>query len=349
MIRRQQAPRKAARAANGEAVSEGGWPAAARGTGPTRQAGFTLLEILITIAIMSMLITAAVQAFQSITHAEERAQAGLGRSRSALVLLDRVERELVGTVLVPQVEQAEPVPQPYIFLASDRTTANSDTDAVRFVTLTASRAPASPPASGPRVVTYSVREAAYDLLDELDQGDRLELVRQEDPLSNVPEREIIVRDGQVVAEDVASFRLRYKSESGAWLDGWDSSDTSSLDELPLSVEVAVRLWEQNPDGDLVHGEEYSRTIELPLRPVDFLRPEGQEGAEACGKTLEQCWREDLRDVVDLMSATGQRVQDLYESIPPPTCWNSDSPDMLSLKAALEELEDVDDNIGSSCE
>ncbi len=312
------------------------------------QAGFTLLEILITIAIMSMLITAAVQAFRSITRAEERAQAGVGRARSALVLLDRMEREFVGTVLLPQVEQAEPVPQPYVFLASDRTSENSDSDAVRSVTLTASRAPASPPPSGPRVVTYAIREAESDPLDELDQGLRLELVRQEDPLSNLPEREILVRDGQVVAEDVASFRLRYQSESGAWLDDWDSTAASSLDEVPLSVEVAVRLWEQNPDGDLVHGEEYSRRIELPLRPVDFLRPERQEDAETCGKTLEQCWREDLRAAVDLMSAAGRRVQDLYESIPPATCWNSDSPDLLSLKAALEELEDVDNNIGNSC-
>ncbi len=313
------------------------------------QVGFTLLEILITIAIMSMLITAAVQAFQSITRAEARAHAGVGRARSAQVLLDRMERELVGTVLVPQIEQAEPVPQPYVFLASDRTTENSDSDAVRFVTLTASRAPGSLPVSGPRVVTYAVREADFDPLDELDHGGRLELVRQEDPLSDVPEREIIMHDGQVVAEDVASFRLRYKSESEAWLDGWDSTDASSLDEVPLSVEIAVRLWEQNLDGDLVHGEEYSRKIELPLRPVDFLRPEGQRDAEACGKTLEQCWREDLRNAVDLMSANGRRVQDLYESIPPATCWNSDDSDLLSLKAALEELEGVDDNIGSSCE
>ena len=116
-----------------------------------------------------------------------------------------------------------------------------------------------------------------------------------------------MRDGQVVAEDVASFGLRYKSDSEAWLDGWDSTDASRLDEVPLSVEVAVRLWEQNPDGDFVHGEEYSRTIELPLRPADFLRPEGNEDAQACGKTVEQCWREDLRNAVDLMSAIGRRA------------------------------------------
>ena len=298
---------------------------------------------------MSMLITTAVQAFRSITQAEKRAHAGVGRARSAQVLLDRMERELVGTVLLPQVEQEEPAPQPYVFMASDRTTQNSDADAVRFVTLTATRAPDSAPASGPRVVTYAVREAASDLRDELHEGSRLELVRQEDPLSNVPEREISMRDGQVVAEDVASFGLRYQSDSEAWLDVWDSTDASSQDEVPLSVEVAVRLWEHNPDGDLVHGEEYSRRIELPLRPSHFLRPEGQQDAQVCGKTVEQCWREDLRDAVSSLSATGRRAQDLYESIPPATCWNSDDPDLLSLKAALEELEDVDDNIGSSCE
>lgn len=308
-------------------------------TVPRQRAGFTLLEILITIAIMSMLITAAVQAFQSITRAEERARAGVGRARAALVLLDRVERELVGTVLVPQLDAEELFPQPYVFLAEDRTSRESDVDALRFVTLTASRALASDAKTGPRMISYAVREAEPLSLGEPDHGALLELVRREDPLHDEPEREISAYDGQVVAEKVAGFQLRFQDESsGTWVGEWDSTAPPNLDDVPVNVEVSVTLWERDPTGDLIRGEEYRRIVALPLRPVDFLPPAAQLQDEACGVTVAQCWRENLSEAVDLSSATGRRIQGFYDAIPPSTCWNTSDPDLLALKAALEELD-----------
>jgi prepilin-type N-terminal cleavage/methylation domain-containing protein len=308
-------------------------------TVPRQQAGFTLLEILITIAIMSMLITAAVQAFQSITRAEERARAGVGRTRAALVLLDRVERELVGTVLVPQLDEEEPLPQPYVFLAEDRSSSGSNADALRFVTLTASRALASDAKTGPRMISYAVREAEPLSLGELDGDTPLELVRREDPLHHEPEQEISAYDGQVVAENVAGFQLRFQDEStGTWVGEWDSTAPPNLDEVPLSVEVAVTLWERDATGDLIRGEEYQRLVALPLRPLDFLPPEAQLQDEDCGKTVAQCWRENLREAVDLSSGSGRRIQSLYDAVPPSTCWNTSDPELLALKAALEELD-----------
>lgn len=308
-------------------------------TVPRQRAGFTLLEILITIAIMSMLITAAVQAFQSITRAEERARAGVGRARAALVLLDRVERELVGTVLVPQLDPEEPRPQPYVFLAEDRGSGDSDADALRFVTLTASRALASDAKAGPRMISYTTREAEPPSLGEPDDGTLLELVRREDPLHDEPEREISAHDGQVVAEKVARFQLRFQEESSrTWVGEWDSTAPPNLDEVPVNVEVAVTLWERDATGDLVRGEEYRRLVALPLRPVDFLPPAAQLQGEACGKTVAQCWRENLSEAVNRSSAAGRRIQSLYDAIPPSTCWNTSDPELFALKAALEELD-----------
>ncbi len=300
--------------------------------------GFTLLEMLITIAIMSMLITAAVQAFQSIIRAEERARAGVGRSRSARVLLDRIERELVGTLLVPRPQGEEPGAQPYVFLGEPHTSDNLDAHALQFVTLTASRAPNSAWAGGPRVVSYAIREADPDEFEELDHGTLLELLRGEEPLSEETEPELGVREGQIVAEAIAGFRLRFQDESDeAWVDRWDSTEPPHIDELPLSVEVGVMLWERDPDGRLVAGPEHIRRVELRMRPTDFVPPEARL-EEVCGKTVGQCWRENIAEAIDPESADGRRLQSLYERIPASLCWNDFDEELSALKTALAELD-----------
>ncbi len=311
--------------------------------GAARGDGFTLLEILITIAIMSLLITTAVQAFQSITRAEERARAGVGRARAAQVLLDRLERELVGTVLVPGPESEEPVAHPFLFVAEDRSSGNS---AVRFVTLTPSRSLESAASGGPRRVSYEVREVAFDSLDGPEEP-LLELVRREDLLAAEAEPDISALDGQVVAEGLARFRLRFESETeDGWVDRWDSTAVETLDRLPLAVEVAVALWERDPDGGFVRGREYQRRVELPLRPEVFLPGDPGLEADACGKTVAVCWRENISAAIDLSSAAGRRIQSFYNAIPASTCWNAADESLFELRSALAE---VGEHIGSECE
>jgi len=65
-----------------------------------RADGFTLLEILIVIAVTSILLTTAFQAYLGIMDAQQRALADNRRDGVTALVLDRLESELVGTLLV---------------------------------------------------------------------------------------------------------------------------------------------------------------------------------------------------------------------------------------------------------
>jgi prepilin-type N-terminal cleavage/methylation domain-containing protein len=67
-----------------------------------RQDGFTLLELLIVIAVTSILLTTAFQTYVAIMNAQERALAENRRDSITALVLDRLESELVGTLLVKE-------------------------------------------------------------------------------------------------------------------------------------------------------------------------------------------------------------------------------------------------------
>jgi prepilin-type N-terminal cleavage/methylation domain-containing protein len=252
--------------------------------------GFTLLEMLITIAITAILVATAVRAYRDITSAQERAAGGIDRGRAADVVLDRLERELAGAFLIVQPPGEDPLAQRYLFVALDRPTSTSDGDALRFVTLTPARVPGAPSLRGPRMVTYAA-------LPNEDIG--FTLVRREEALPEGLARELSVEEGQVVLEDLAQFTLRYTNELGDAVEAWDSTQVEQLDQLPGDVQIEVSLLAPDENGDLVAGEARSRVVPLEVRPLDFVAlraAAGDEDGEGC-VTYAQCTAA-LRGVID---------------------------------------------------
>jgi type II secretion system protein J len=232
--------------------------------------GFTLLEMLIVIGITAALVTAAVQAHLGIRRAQERAARGLQRERAAEVFLDRLERELVGTLLIVRPSSTDRLSHPYVFVGEDYFESDGDTDALRFVTRSPARAAPQVGAVGMRLVTYVAQSGNESLI---------ELVREEEPLPDGLDKEPIVEEGQAVLDGVALFRLRYLDEdSDGWRDSWDSTDVAMLDRLPGAVEVTLALLEEDELGERQAGPEHPRVVRLPVRPIDFEVLAGVEGA-----------------------------------------------------------------------
>jgi type II secretion system protein J len=246
------------------------------------RAGFTLLEMLIAVAITAALVATAVQIYLNITRHQERARGGVRRDRNAQVFLDRLERELWGALLVVKTGETDRLSHPWVFVGIDRFGASHESDALIFITRSPARAEGIYRAYGLRRVSYSV---------ETNADDALELVRREDALPEGMSKEIPATEGQPVLTDLASFSLRYLPDETAgleatelrwqssyepaeesdleWRESWDSTDIAFLDRLPEAVEVSVRLWEQDESGETVEGDEHLRVIELRVRPFDL--------------------------------------------------------------------------------
>ena len=289
-----------------------------------RQGGFTLLEIMVAVLIMAILLTFTFQAYRGIESSYQRVGSSTSRDRAARIVLDRLERELVGSVLVEREKDADPLLHPYFFYGDSKPYAESEGDELRFVTRTPLRAPGAPPV-GLEIVTYGAIPSQT--------GAGLALLRQAEALPPQLAKEIVWTEPEVVADNVALFIARYHSGEGEATEGWDSTGVEQLDQLPDELVVTVSLLEPGPDGQLAPGPEITRTIQLPVRPFK-MKPEGAEDdAAACGDgmTVKQCvdsFQQQIKTAsVTLASAIEQAQAQVTDK-----CWTSEQP-----SAALQRL------------
>ena len=277
------------------------------------QAGFTLIELLLAVAIMSMILVFVYGALRSIQQATDRVTGGRPRERAARIVLDRLERELSGAILMPRVEDIDPLLHPWVFYGVDQTIDGENADRLRFVTQTPLRAPGQRHGLGVRMVTYAM---------ELDDAGLPALWRKEEPLPDELEKAIDLGDAQIVARDVHSFDLAYAGEGGI-AERWDSTGLEQNNLLPGIVDVTVRLWERDANGERVPGTAVQRSIELPTRP-EFLQPREQATTASCeaGASVGEC-REALLPLLK-GSALESDVANLFARVQD-ACWDPDEP------------------------
>jgi prepilin-type N-terminal cleavage/methylation domain-containing protein len=247
-----------------------------------RRTGFTLLEMLAVMLLLGIVVTAAVSFYVQLSRESNAAAARLRGTRRTVAVLDRIARDLEGTVLVQKPDAVDPLEHPWLFYA-EASRRDGAADRLRFTTRSHRPRRSAVHESDLAVVTYALREA---------EAGGVELVRWTSP--HLPEgldRTIPVREedgAQVLAEDVRTFGVRFLGEEGEWKDVWDSSALVDASRLPLAAEIQVALAE---DADAAteadaEPEPLLRRVLLPLRPLDFQRlltgeapGEGGEGEE----------------------------------------------------------------------
>ncbi len=288
--------------------------------------GFTLLEVLVAVFIMSLVISFAFQAYQGIAGAYARVSEVTSRDRAARILLDRIERELVGAVMIEREEGSDPLLHPYLFFAQPLLQDQEDGFELRFVTQTPLRSPGSPPAAL-ALVTYGTAPSQA--------GGGLALLRQEEPLPAELEKLVDWSGAQVVADNISSFRLGFAGGDVQVEEGWDSTSVAQLDQLPSSVDVSVTLWESDEVGDPWPGTEFTRTVDLPVRPFR-LAPEGADDASAqadcgAGMTVAVCFAKFANEISSASPSLSAAINDAHAQVEDP-CWSQPQP-----SAALERL------------
>jgi hypothetical protein len=170
-----------------------------------------------------------------------------------------------------------------VFIGRDGSRGEQEADALHFVTRTPARAGLGQPAAGLVLVSYAAAEVE-------DAG--LALLREARPLPHRLQARVELREGDVVADDLMQFSLRYLGgETDGWTDRWDSTSIATLDELPTGLEIVIQLYEWGADGERVEGREHRRLVALPILALDLdeerSAAEPAAGSDEC-TTNDEC-------------------------------------------------------------
>lgn len=234
-----------------------------------QKAAFTLIELMAVVVLTAAVLAVAVNFYLQISRSSQAAVARASRSLRAAFLLDRIARDLDGTVLIKRPPGTDPLADPWLFLADSD--GAGPADHLKFQTRanrpTADDLPISDLAtvswwlaSGPDGQSELLRGALPGLPDQLDKSF---------PRSDA--------DGvAVLARGIASFSVRLEDDKGDWNDAWDSSTVARDGTLPLAVEISVS-WPPEP-GDSA-PETFSRRVLLPLQPLDLQAALGGPGGQ----------------------------------------------------------------------
>jgi prepilin-type N-terminal cleavage/methylation domain-containing protein len=225
------------------------------------EAGFTLLEMLAVIFLMSIVLFVAIDFYLDLSIASNTAAEQTRGARRAVGLLDRVARDLEGTLLLEKPDAVDPIEWPWLFLAESES-AESGADRVKFVR------------RGHRPNAESAAESDLELVSWIvtpgadGEGD-LELRRASWPqLPESLDRSFPTAEySDLVAAGLASFGIKFQSEEGEWTGRWDSTTLTGSSELPTLAEIEV-TFRTGPGAEDV-SLPYRRRVRLPLRPIDL--------------------------------------------------------------------------------
>lgn len=206
------------------------------------EAGFSLVELLVALAIAAIIVLAEVGPFQRTIATRDHAEDALDRTEEARITLQRIAEELTGAVSL----------KGHPFAVADKTF-DFPSSELAFVTNAARRLQ-----HGNRDPFEVVRYR----LDPPQRGERgARLIKEQLPsvaAEGTPPAQI------VMLPNVAAFRARVLPDATQqWTQTWTSADGDDAKNLPQAVEVELELDE----GDAIEPTPYRIAVTLPLRPV----------------------------------------------------------------------------------
>ncbi|WP_242360629.1 type II secretion system protein GspJ [Anaeromyxobacter sp. SG17] len=214
-----------------------------------RNAGFTLVEVMIAIAITAIIGAMTVGSFRQVDRASEIVRGQAERYAAVRVALTRLSRELTMAYLSDHYDRNEYRERPTLFRGRE--------DQVLFATLAHERVSPDVKESDEAVVEY-VLEADPD-----HAGEEALFRRSKPRVDADPER-----GGRkdVVADRITAFRLGYwDPKRKEWVREWSTRATEHESELP--ERVRIELETKLPDG---RTEKLSTEARIAIsRPLDF--------------------------------------------------------------------------------
>jgi type II secretion system protein J len=220
-----------------------------------RRSGFTLLELLLSMAIVAVLSITLYASFNIMTSAKRRAEATVRPTRAVAVAMELIAQDLENAV-VPSQTSATTAPPTALslfggFLGAHEGGVGTEADWVEFHTMGNDAMPnAGPMSEGVRRVDWGV----------INEGASTVLVRQ--VTRNLLAPVEVEPTPQIICRNVRAFAIKYY-DGYTWYDQWDSTLTAS--PLPLVVQVDLTVTVPDPRGDTREPEVYhvTRMISIP--------------------------------------------------------------------------------------
>lgn len=226
---------------------------------PSRRAGFTLLEVIAVVLLTGILVAFTTNFYLDLSRQSRAAVETARNSRRAVVLLDRIARDLESAAVVRKPGPVDPLEHPWLFLAEAD---DPSRGAQRLKFSSRGRRPRSPQAAESDVEMVAWQLARTD-------GRDFQLVRWSSP--RLPAGRDLswpsIEDGDPVARGIAEFGVFLLGEGGEQTARWDSTAMTMSSELPTGAEIQVSFY-LDDETDAVDGP-YSRYVSFPLPPLDL--------------------------------------------------------------------------------
>ncbi len=195
------------------------------------RAGMTLLEVLVSLGVLSMISLLIYGAFDSLSRGRKGEAMRVDRARQGRDAMERITREVSGAFLSMHMPQNLALQtRQTAFLATN----GSNYDRLDFTSFAHRRI-------GKEAKESDECEIGYFVVKDPDHDEKMDLVRREQaPIDMDAKRGGIVN---VLAEDVETFDLKYLDPmTGQWLETWDTIQlTGQANRLPLEVKVTLVL------------------------------------------------------------------------------------------------------------
>jgi general secretion pathway protein J len=193
-----------------------------------RTRGFTLMEVMVAVAITALMGTVVAMAFQTGLTAKETVETDADRYRQVRVAMNRMSREIGSAFVSDRYDPKQFRDQ------NDRpTNFVGERDKLLFTTFSHQRLYTDVKESDQAVVEYFVETSS-----DRDARGRQDLKRRVNP--NVGERMDRGGTTDTLFEGVKSIEFGYwDSEKKEWDDEWDTRRTEKKDILPTRVRITV--------------------------------------------------------------------------------------------------------------
>ncbi|MFO1490164.1 MAG: hypothetical protein U1F87_04450 [Kiritimatiellia bacterium] len=224
-------------------------PGAPAGGGAPGGGGFTLLEVLISTALIALAMALLFASFHNVTRASQKGQAKLDRLRHGELVMDQLVRALRFAAFF------ENNPKKYAFW-QEKNAGSPPKDVISWVT-------SSPAFIPPREGLVYGLHRLFLSIEDTDDGPALHAVAYPH-LQDLEDPDFEERDPWLVSREVTGLEFRwYDQDAKSWEDEWEKENA-----LPQFVEVTLTL------RPLAKGDrpvEMTRVVQIPAGAFSRLR------------------------------------------------------------------------------